>query len=101
LTELVKKGVINGKMLAGFGLGSEALYNFIGEGKVDLTPIRIVNDPREIAKVNKIMSVNVTLMVDLTGQACSESLGFMQYSSTGGQADSELVNDFETLPTII
>jgi len=87
MMELAKKGVINGKMVAGFGLGSEALYNFIGEGKVDLTPIRIVNDPREIARVDKIMSVNVTLMVDLTGQACSESIGFLQYSSTGGQAD--------------
>ena len=87
MMELVRKGVINGKMVAGFGLGSEALYNFIGEGKVELTPIRMVNDPREIAKVDKIMSVNVTLMVDLTGQACSESIGFLQYSSTGGQAD--------------
>ena len=87
MMELVRKGVINGKMVAGFGLGSEELYNFIGEGKVELTPIRIVNDPRTIAKVDKIMSVNVTLMVDLTGQACSESLGYVQYSSTGGQAD--------------
>jgi len=87
MMELVKKGVINGKMVAGFGLGSEELYNFIGEGKVELTPIRIVNDPRTVANVEKIMSVNVTLMVDLTGQACSESLGYLQYSSTGGQAD--------------
>jgi acyl-CoA hydrolase len=87
MVELVKKGVINGKMVAGFGLGSEALYNFIGEGKVELKPVRITNDPREIAKIDNIMSVNVTLMVDLTGQACSESIGFLQYSSTGGQAD--------------
>jgi len=87
MLELVKKGVINGKMVAGFGLGSEELYNFIGDGNVELTPLRITNDPWEIAKVDKIMSVNVTLMVDLTGQACSESLGFVQYSSTGGQAD--------------
>jgi len=87
MVELVRKGVINGKMVAGFGLGSEDLYNFIGEGKVELKPVRITNDPREIAKIDKIMSVNVTLMLDLTGQACSESLGFTQYSSTGGQAD--------------
>ena len=26
-------------------------------------------------------------MVDLTGQVCSESLGFNQYSGTGGQVD--------------
>ena len=84
---LAKKGVITGKMVAGFGLGSNELYEFIGEGKVELKPLRITNDPNEIAKCDKLMSINVTLMVDLTGQACSESLGYMQYSSTGGQAD--------------
>jgi hypothetical protein len=46
-----------------------------------------VVDPFEIGKCDKLMSVNVTLMADLTGQACSESIGFFQYSSTGGQSD--------------
>jgi acyl-CoA hydrolase len=87
MLELVKKGVINGRIVAGFGLGSQELYQFIGEGRVELKPVRITNDPKEIAKCDKMMSVNVTLMVDLTGQACSESIGFLQYSSTGGQAD--------------
>jgi acyl-CoA hydrolase len=87
MLELVKKGVITGKMVAGFGLGSNELYEFIGQGKVELKPLRITNDPLEIAKIKNLISVNVTLMVDLTGQACSESLGFTQYSSTGGQSD--------------
>jgi len=85
--DLVKKGVITGRMVAGFGLGSNELYDFVGEGKVELQPLRITNDPRVIAKVDNIMSINVTLMLDLTGQACSESIGFYQYSATGGQAD--------------
>jgi acyl-CoA hydrolase len=87
MLELAKKGVITGTMVAGFGLGSQELYDFIGQGKVELKPLRITNDPLEIAKCDKLMSVNVTLMVDLTGQACSESVGFFQYSSTGGQSD--------------
>jgi acyl-CoA hydrolase len=87
LLELAKKGVITGKMVAGFGLGSNELYDFVGQGKVELKPLRITNDPQEIGKCEKLMSVNVTLMVDLTGQACSESIGFLQYSSTGGQSD--------------
>jgi acyl-CoA hydrolase len=84
---LAKKGVITGKMVAGFGLGSQELYDFIGQGHVELKPLRITNDPNEIAKCDKLMSINVTLMVDLTGQACSESVGYLQYSSTGGQSD--------------
>ncbi len=87
MVELVNKGVVTGKMVAGFGLGSNELYEFIGQGKVELKPLRITNDPNEIAKCDKLISVNVTLMVDLTGQACSESLGHFQYSSTGGQSD--------------
>jgi len=87
MLELVKKGVITGRMVAGFGLGSQELYDFMGQGRVELKPLWITNDPYEIAKCDKLMSVNVTLMVDLTGQACSESIGFMQYSSTGGQSD--------------
>ena len=85
MVELANKGVINGKMVAGFALGSQAVYDFVEN--VELKPLRITNDPNEIAKVDKLMSINVTLMADLTGQACSESVGFCQYSSTGGQSD--------------
>lgn len=85
MVDLAKQGVINGKMVAGFALGSQAVYDFVEN--VELKPLRITNDPSEIAKVDKLMSINVTLMADLTGQACSESVGFFQYSSTGGQSD--------------
>lgn len=87
MVHLAKKGVINGKMFAGFGLGSKELYEFVGEGKVDLAPIHEVNDPYEIAKNDNFISINASLMSDLTGQVCSESLGFYQYASTGGQLD--------------
>ena len=84
---LAKKGVINGKMYAAFGLGSTELYTFIGEGKVELAPISVVNNPYEIGKNKNFISINACLMADLTGQVCSESIGHNQYSSTGGQLD--------------
>jgi len=87
MLDLVKKGIVTGKIVAGFGLGSNELYNFMGDGRVELRPVRIVNDPNEIAKIDNLISINVTLMVDLTGQSCSESIGFAQYSCTGGQSD--------------
>jgi acyl-CoA hydrolase len=87
MLHLAKKSVITGKIVAGFGLGSNELYDFIGEGKAELKPLRIANDPNEIGKIDNLISINVTLMTDLTGQACSESLGFFQYSATGGQSD--------------
>jgi acyl-CoA hydrolase len=38
----------------------------------------------------KQISINTTLEVDLTGQVCSESIGPMQFSGTGGQADTAI-----------
>lgn len=84
---LAKKGVITGRMFASFGLGSTELYEFVGEGKVELCPISFVNNPYEIAKNDNFVSINACLMADLTGQVCSETLGHSIYSSTGGQLD--------------
>jgi len=84
---LAKKGVINGKMNAGFGLGSKELYEFVGSGAVKLQPIFDINKPSAIGQNDNFVSINACLMVDLTGQVCSESIGFRQYSTTGGQLD--------------
>jgi acyl-CoA hydrolase len=84
---LAKKGVISGKMVSAFGLGSKELYEFVGEGKIELQPIPIVNKPAEIGKHDNFVSINACVMADLTGQVCSETLGHYQYSSTGGQLD--------------
>ncbi|MGC8590490.1 acetyl-CoA hydrolase/transferase C-terminal domain-containing protein, partial [Athalassotoga sp.] len=37
---------------------------------------------------DKMVSINTALMVDLTGQVASESIGFKHYSGTGGQLDT-------------
>jgi len=87
MLHLCKSGAVTGKIVAGFGLGSVECYEFMADPRVELKPNRIVNDPAEVAKVDNFISVQGTLMADLTGQACSESLGFFQYSSTGGQLD--------------
>ena len=46
------------------------------------------NDPWTIAKNNKFVSINATLEIDLTGQCCSESVGHVQFSGSGGQAET-------------
>ena len=87
MMDLVKKGIVTGKIVAGFGLGSNELYNFMADARVELRPDRIINDPTEIAKIDNLISINVTLMVDLTGQACSESLGFSSIALPAGKSD--------------
>ncbi len=87
MMHLLKKGVITGKIVAGFSMGSPELYDFLATGQIELTPLRITNDENIIGQNDNLISINGCLMSDLTGQVCSESLGFTQYSSIGGQGD--------------
>lgn len=93
---LAKKGVINcrkknfhpGRITCGFGIGSTELYEFMDKNPmVETYPISYVTDPYNIAQNDNFISINNCLAVDLTGQVCSESLGFNQFSGTGGQLD--------------
>ncbi|MER2088699.1 MAG: acetyl-CoA hydrolase/transferase C-terminal domain-containing protein [Sporosarcina sp.] len=96
IVDLVKAGAVDGtrkfthkgKIVATFAFGSQRLYDFLHENPaVEFLPVSRVNDPREIAKEEKIVSINATTEVDLYGQCASETVGGRYYSSTGGQAD--------------
>ena len=43
-----------------------------------------------LVKNDNQISINTTIEVDLTGQVCSESIGHVQFSGTGGQADTSI-----------
>jgi len=47
-----------------------------------------VNGPYVIAQNDNQVSINTTMEIDLTGQCCSESIGSIQFSGTGGQSDT-------------
>ncbi|MCD6570797.1 MAG: GNAT family N-acetyltransferase [Deltaproteobacteria bacterium] len=96
LIDLIKDGVITcrkknlhpGKIIASFCMGSNKLYKFIDENPMfEFHPAHYVNDPFVIAKNNNMVSINAALSVDLTGQVCSDSLGYLFYSGIGGQVD--------------
>ena len=93
---LINKGVVTGsrktlhpgEVTIGFGLGSNELYKFMDHNKaLRAYPISYVVNPYVIGQNANFRSINATLMCDLTGQACSESIGFRQFSGTGGQLD--------------
>src|SRR5208283_5603373 len=46
-----------------------------------------VNDPAVIARNDNLISISSALEVDLTGQVCSDSLGYLFYSGIGDQVD--------------
>jgi acetyl-CoA hydrolase len=76
------------KIIAGFLFGSQRLYEFVHDNPIiELHPIDYVNDPFNIAKNEKMVSINSALQVDLTGQVCADSIGPRFYSGVGGQVD--------------
>jgi RimJ/RimL family protein N-acetyltransferase len=46
-----------------------------------------VNDPTVIARNDNLISISSALEVDLTGQVCSDSMGYLFYSGIGDQVD--------------
>lgn len=84
-----KKTLWKGKFVCAFAFGTKRLYNFVDDNpSVMFLRGRYVNDPYVIAQNEKMVSINTALMVDLTGNVCSEALGTQHYSGTGGQLDT-------------
>ncbi|MBP7263795.1 MAG: acetyl-CoA hydrolase/transferase family protein [Spirochaetia bacterium] len=97
MMELYEAGVITNarkalkkdKFICTFAMGSRALYDWLDDNvAVEFQRGRWVNDPAVVAQNSRMVSVNTCLMVDLTGQVASESIGTRQYSGTGGQSDT-------------
>jgi itaconate CoA-transferase len=96
MVDLIEEGVANGvrktlhpqKAVFTFAAGCERTYRFLDDNPhCEAHPVSYTNNPDVIARNNDVMSVNAAIEVDLTGQCCSESMGPVQFSGTGGQAD--------------
>ena len=96
LVDLVEMGVVTnerktlhpGKIIAGFILGTQRLYDFVDDNAmVEFHPQDYVNDPFVIAQNDNMIAINSAIEVDLTGQVCADSIGPRLYSGVGGQVD--------------
>jgi acyl-CoA hydrolase len=96
LLPLIERGVITGarktlhpyKVIAGFGLGTRRLYEFVNENPIfEFHANSYVNNPFVIARNDHMVAINSAMEIDLTGQVCSDSVGQSFYSGFGGQVD--------------
>ena len=96
VVDLVEEGVVTcarknlhkNKMVATFFMGTDKLYKFLNNNPmVAMFTVDYTNDPRVVAQNDNMVSINSALQVDFTGQVVSDTIGFRQYSGTGGQAD--------------
>ncbi len=83
-----KKTLHPGKVLAGFVLGTQRLFDYIHNNPVfEFHPSQYVNDPFIISHNHRQVALNSAIEVDLTGQVCADSIGYSFYSGIGGQVD--------------
>lgn len=96
IVDLMKSGAVTnsrkttdpGLTIFTFALGDKALYDFIDDNAaVESRPVAYVNDPAVIARNDRVVSVNATLQIDLSGACNSEHLAGRQFSAAGGQLD--------------
>jgi len=94
--DLVEAGVLTnarktlhrGKMIASFVMGTKRLYDWVDQNPfIEFHPSDYVNDPFIVSQNDKMVAINSALEVDLTGQVCSDSIGYLFYSGIGGQMD--------------
>lgn len=84
-----KKTLHKGKIVTTFIMGNQELYDFVDDNPaVMVMDGHYVNHPKVIAQNDNQVSINTAIEIDLTGQCASESIGTIQYSGTGGQADT-------------
>jgi acyl-CoA hydrolase/GNAT superfamily N-acetyltransferase len=96
MMELLRCGAVDhsrksyrpGKVIASHVLGSRALYQFVdGHPDLELHPSEWVNDPRRIARNDRMVSINGAREIDLTGQVVRDSSGHRFYGGIGALQD--------------
>lgn len=83
-----KKGFNEGKIVASGAIGSRDLYDFIEDNPgVEFYPSDYVNNPGIIARHHKMVSINVAMAIDLTGQVAADALPYNHFSGTTSMVD--------------
>jgi len=83
-----KKTLLPGRAVASLCMGSEKLYQYVHDNPIFyFRSSEFVNDPSVIARNDNLISISSALEVDLTGQVCTDSVGYLFYSGIGDQVD--------------
>jgi len=96
VVDLYENGVITnkynnlnpGKFTATFLMGTKRLYDFVDNNPdVIMHPVDYTNNILVAGQVDRLISINSAIQVDLYGQVCADTMGNQQFSGVGGQVD--------------
>lgn len=83
-----KKTLLPGRVVSSLCMGSEKIYRYVDNNPAFyFRSSEFVNAPTVIARNDNLISISSALEVDLTGQVCSDSMGYLFYSGIGDQVD--------------
>jgi acyl-CoA hydrolase len=94
--DLVERGVVTaarkrlhrGRLDIAEVMGTARLFAFVHDNAlINMEPSSLVHDPHVLAGLDRLVSINSALEVDLTGQVTAESVGLRQVAGVGGQFD--------------
>lgn len=93
---LMERGVVNGaakrlhrgRLDIAEVMGTRRLFEFVHDNAlVNMDSSALVHDPDYVARLDRFVSINSALEVDLAGQVNAESLGARQVAGIGGHFD--------------
>jgi len=96
LVDLVEAGVITnarkpidpGVSVTGALIGTERLYRFADRNpRISMRTSAYTHDPAVLARLDRLVTINSAMEVDLTGQVNAEQSGSSYVGGTGGQVD--------------
>jgi acyl-CoA hydrolase len=92
LVDLVEAGAVTnrlkhvhrGRIVTSFVMGSQRLYDYVHDNPfVEFHPCDRTNDTSIIRRNDKVVAINSTIEVDVSGQVVADSIGFRIYSGIG------------------
>lgn len=96
LPNLVREGMVTnklkrldtGKTVATFCAGDNSMYEYVTRNSDCIFyPSSYINDPRVIAMIDNVVSINMDLEVDFSGQLAAEVIDYRLIGASGGQLD--------------
>ncbi len=83
-----KKTLLPGRIVASMVMGTEKIYQYVHNNPMFyFRTSEFVSNPTVIAQNDKLISISSALEVDLTGQVCTDSIGYLFYGGIGDQVD--------------
>jgi acyl-CoA hydrolase/RimJ/RimL family protein N-acetyltransferase len=83
------KGINEGKLIASCAIGTQHLYDFLDDNpSIEFHPSSYVNDINIISQNKKMVSFNVAMAIDLTGQVAADGMSFNNFSGVTGMLEN-------------